>query len=69
MQNKPPSGHLNRVAPPAGPRLRPGETGPDDVRAWRRDRLAHCIGTLLRDPRVARSVAEGMRSRPDAPDR
>jgi hypothetical protein len=68
MQNKPPAGRHSKVAPPVGPRLRPGETGPEEVRAWRRDRLAHCIGTLLRDPCVARSVAEAMRCRPDALD-
>jgi hypothetical protein len=56
------------VDAPEGPSLRIGETAPDDVRAWRRERLAHCIGSLLRDPTVARSVAGAMRLRASAND-
>jgi hypothetical protein len=41
-----------------------GLTGPEQVRAWRRDRIGHCIAALLRDPAVARAVAEGLASHP-----
>jgi hypothetical protein len=63
MQARPPQSQHERVRAPGGPTLRPGETRPEDVRAWRRDRIAHCIGTLLRDPSVARSVAQAMQAR------
>ena len=39
---------------------RSGQAHPGDIRLWRRDRLAMCIGGLLRDPVVARAVAAGM---------
>lgn len=63
MQARPPQSQHERVRAPGGPTLRPGETRPEDVRAWRRDRIAQCIGSLLRDPSVARTVAEAMQAR------
>jgi hypothetical protein len=63
MQARPPQSQHERVPAPDGPALRPGETRPEDVRAWRRDRIALCIGTLLRDPAVAQSVARGVHAR------
>jgi hypothetical protein len=49
-----------KVSPPDGPPLRPGETSAAQVRAWRRERIAYCVASLLRDPAVARAVAAGL---------
>jgi hypothetical protein len=49
-----------KVAPPEGPPLRPGETSAAQVRVWRRERIAYCLASLLRDPSVARAVAAGL---------
>lgn len=60
METRLPMDIHRKVSAPEGPPLRPGETSPAQVRAWRRERIGYCVASLLRDRAVAMAVARGL---------